>query len=132
MVGALQSDISDADLHGIVESFVQAHPTYGQRLFIGHLRSLNLHVQCRRVRESLLRVDPHSVALGHRQTLHQRHYSVPGPNSLWHIDGYHKLIHWKIIIHGGIDGFSREIVYLSASDNNCSTTVLKDFLKAVE
>ena len=74
----------------------------------------------------------HGVALRHRQTLHRRHYSVPGPNSLWHIDGYHKLIRWKIIIHGGIDGFSREIVYLSASDNNCSTTVLKHFLKAVE
>ena len=55
MVGVLQSDISDADLDGIVESFVQAHPTCGQRLLIGHLRSLNLHVQRQRVRESLLR-----------------------------------------------------------------------------
>ena len=27
--------------------------------------------------------------------------------SLWHIDGYHKLIRCKIVIHGGIDGYSR-------------------------
>ncbi|KIO23856.1 hypothetical protein M407DRAFT_44189, partial [Tulasnella calospora MUT 4182] len=34
-------------------------------------------------------------------------YSVPFPNSLWHIDGHHKLIRWKIVTHGGIDGKSR-------------------------
>ena len=45
------------------------------------------------------------------------------PNSLWHIDGYHKLIRWRVIIHGGIDGFSRLPVYLtkqfSESTTNC-------------
>ena len=49
---------------------------------------------------------------------------MPGPNSLWHVDGHHKLIRWKIVIHGGIDGFSREIVYLKAAANNRSETVL--------
>ena len=24
-----------------------------------------------------------------------------GPNSLWHIDGNHKLIKWHLVIHGG-------------------------------
>ena len=57
---------------------------------------------------------------------------MAGPNSLWHVDSYHKLIRWRIVIHGGIDGFSREIIYLSASNNNHSTTVVKLFLKAVE
>ena len=28
-------------------------------------------------------------------------------NSLWHLDGHHSLIRWKILIHGCIDGFSR-------------------------
>ena len=32
-------------------------------------------------------------------------------------------------IHGGIDGFSREIVYLNAGTDNKSSTVLKTFLK---
>ena len=34
----------------------------------------------------------------------RRVYNIPMPNSLWHIDSYHKLIKWRIVIHGGIDG----------------------------
>ena len=67
-----------------------------------------------------------------RRAFHRGKYSVPGPNSLWHVDGHHKLIQWKIIIHGGIDGYSREIVYLKVADNNYSSTVLSAFLTAVD
>ena len=56
---------------------------------------------------------------------------MPGPNSLWHIDGNHKLVRWRIVVHGGIDGYSRIPVYLSASSNNRSETVLRLFLEAV-
>ncbi|KIJ99156.1 hypothetical protein K443DRAFT_62827, partial [Laccaria amethystina LaAM-08-1] len=38
---------------------------------------------------------------------HKR-YHVPRPNSLWHIDGHHKLIVWGIVIHGIADGYSRK------------------------
>jgi hypothetical protein len=31
-------------------------------------------------------------------------YEVAGPMSLWHVDANHKLIRWKFVIHGGIDG----------------------------
>ena len=53
------------------------------------------------------------------------------PNSLGHIDGYHKLIRWRIVIHGSIDGYSRPPVYLQASTNNRADTVLNCFLSAV-
>ena len=49
-----------------------------------------------------------------RGVLHRRQYSVSGPNALWHIDGYHKLIRWRTVVHGGIDGFSRPV----ESNNN--------------
>lgn len=39
---------------------------------------------------------------------------------------------WRIVIHGGIDGFSRLIVYLTAASNNRASTVLRSFLEAVE
>lgn len=49
-----------------------------------------------------------------------------------HIDGDHKLIEpYRIVIHGGIDGFSRLVVYLHASTNNRASTVLALFREAI-
>ncbi|CAL9705996.1 unnamed protein product [Knipowitschia caucasica] len=80
------------------------------------------------------RVDHNGVLVRTLQLNPQRRrkYFVLGPNSLWHIDGNHKLIRWRIVVHGGIDGFSRLIVYLSAATNNRAATVLNHFLGAVE
>ena len=55
---------------------------------------------------------------------------MPSPNALWHIDGCHKLIRWCLVIHGGIDGFSRLIVY-KVSPNNRAETVFNVFIEAV-
>lgn len=46
------------------------------------------------------------------------------------MDGLHCLICWRIFVHGCIDGYSRKITYLNASDNNRARTVLQLFLKA--
>lgn len=40
------------------------------------------------------------------------------------------LIRWKIVIHGFIDGYSRLITGLQASNNNLARTVLDLFLSA--
>ena len=49
-----------------------------------------------------------------------------------HVDGNHKLIQpYRIVLHGGIDGYSRLIVYLQASTDNKAQTVLKQFKEAV-
>lgn len=42
------------------------------------------------------------------------------------------LIRWGIVFHGFIDGYSRLITGLRASDNNRASTVLDVFLKAVQ
>ena len=52
------------------------------------------------------------------------------PNSLWHLDGYHKLVRWNFVIHGAIDSFSRFITYLKVSSNNTSQSVLTTFICA--
>ena len=56
---------------------------------------------------------------------------VPWPNSLWHLDGRHALIRWKLVIHGCIDGYSKRIMFLECNANNYSETVLGLFLDAV-
>ena len=42
------------------------------------------------------------------------------------------LIRWGLVIHGFIDGYSRLITALRASDNNCADTVLDLFLDAAQ
>ena len=88
-------------------------------------------LQCERVCESLHRIDPSGTEIRLRRCLHRRQYSVASPNSLWHIDGYHKLIRWRLVIHGGIDGYSRTPVYLKVASNNKAETVFDSFCAAV-
>lgn len=101
------SPFSDGDLDSLVNDFVSNFLTAGQKMLAGHLRTLGYRIQRIRIRESLYRVDPFGVEQRSRRLLHRRKYKVPGPNSLWHIDRHHKLVRWRIVIHGGIDGYSR-------------------------
>ena len=39
---------------------------------------------------------------------------------------------WRLVIHGGVDGYSHLPVYLHCSDNNRSETVLNCFVKVVQ
>ena len=59
-------------------------------------------------------------------------YSVPYPNYLWHVDGNHKLIRWKIVLHHGIDGYSRIVVFAPLSTNNKAITVGDLFKAAIQ
>ena len=109
-ISAAYSGISDADLDEVVEGLHTQFPTAGYRTMDGLLRSHGFRIQRQRIRDSMLRVDEVGVALSWSIVTHRRVYRVHGPNSLWHIDEMHKLIRWKMVIHGGIDGFSRCIV----------------------
>lgn len=129
---ASYSDISDEDLDAFTQSFAIDNPDCGLKTYEGFLRSCGLKLQRARVRESMLRVDPIGVQRRLRRALHRRRYNVPAPNSLWHVDGHHKLIRWGIVVHAAIDGYSRLPVFLRASDNNRADTVLDCFLEAVE
>ena len=72
----------------------------------------------------LISLDPIGRACRWAQQIPRRPYRVPHPNFLWHIDSNLKFCHWRFVIHGGIDGYSRMIVYLRCSNNNKASTVL--------
>ena len=47
----------------------------------------------------------------------------------FHVLTTHFIQHrWRLVIHGGIDGYSRIPVFLHCSDNNEATTVLQLFI----
>jgi len=59
-----------------------------------------VQVSRQNVRDSVLRIDPAGVALRTTERIQRRTYSVAGPNSLWHIDGNHKLIRFvRLLFH---------------------------------
>ncbi|XP_052394883.1 uncharacterized protein LOC127942919 [Carassius gibelio] len=126
------SEITDVDLDAMITDIVDGNDQLGSEAVRAQLRAGGIRVQRHRVRRSLVRINPRAAALrAMSQRPHRRLYSVAGPNSLWHLDGNHKLIRWRIVIHGGIDGYSRLIVFLRASNNNRSSTVMSYFLNAV-
>jgi len=126
----LSTEICDDDLDEVIKQIARDSPNNGSVMVWGQLKSYKIYVPRRRVRESLLRVSPRAVHNRASRTVQRRVYKVPCSNSLWHIDGLHCLIRWRIVIHSCIDGYSRKIAYLSASNNNKAATVTQLFLRA--
>ena len=119
---AYYSAISDGDLDRLVcEVKVRQNPNIGEVMLVAALKVRNVWVQRMRLRGTIHQV---ITELRRRETICRRVYSVEGPNSLWHIDGNNKLIRWKVVIHCGINGHSRTIVFLKCAANNRADTVL--------
>ena len=76
-------------------------------------------------------VDKDGIQARRSGRLHRRTYHSQGPNHMWHIDSNHKLVRWNFIVSGGIDGFSRMIVFLKCEDNNKADTVFRCFMEGV-
>lgn len=126
------STISDQELDNYVIECRRAHGQYcGRSIVAGYLQSKGFRVQQKRIIDALVRVDPEGSRIRWASLVKRRRYSVPGPNSLWHIDGHHSLISWGFVIHGAIDGHSRLIVFLNCSTNNRKETVHDLFQEAV-
>ncbi len=125
------SSVTEEELDEKVSSIISFFPGCGQKSVDGRLKADGIKVSRRQIRESLKRVDPFGVEARVRNVLRRRKYAVQSPNDLWHLDGYHKLIRWRIVIHGCIDGYSRLITFLKVSTNNRAETVLTAFQSAV-
>ena len=83
------------------------------------------------MRELLKILDPEGVELRGRCSLKRRQYRKKGPNYLWHIKGYDKLKPFGFCIHGAIDGFSRNILWLDVGPTNNDPSVIVSTLLTV-
>ena len=126
------TDISDEELRLAMEMVRNVTPNIGQTRMMGALRSQGIRVQRCRIRHLLRAIDPLGTILRFNQAIYRRKYSVPRPNSLWHIDGNHKMIGWRMVIHACIDGYSRLVIYLHCANNNLAETVEEQFLRGVQ
>ena len=126
------SSISDIELDAVVNRIKQTHPNDGERMLIGHLTRLNVVVPRSRVRASIHRVDAIGTSQRRSITIRRRIYHSECPNFVWHIDSHHKLIKWRFVTHGSIDGCSHLVTYLHCADNNRASTVFAFFIKAVD
>lgn len=137
--------VQDDALDRAVAELLARFPNHGRSMMIGQLRAAGFTFVSRKlVRASIRRVTGVPAQFG-RQPIRRREYRVPGPGSLWHHDGQHGtycapfapcvyashpfscyllgLIRWKIVIHAFIDGYSRFVLGIRASNNNRAETV---------
>ena len=126
------TDINPESIDSLVTEIKLLHPYSGERTVTGIIRSRGLKIQRWKLRESIHRIDPINTALRWLRKNPRFVYSVPGPNSLWHNDGLHKLISWGFVVHSCIDGYSRMLTSIGCATNNRSETALKFFLVGVE
>ena len=85
MIFEPSQSVSDGQLMEIIHQARHELPDLGQAMLAGRLRAMGLHVTRDRIREAIRRSDPLNTALRWHNVTTRRPYSVPGPNSLWHI-----------------------------------------------
>jgi hypothetical protein len=104
------SFISDPELLTMVRHVKTLKPNAGIRYIRGFLLRNGFKIQRKRVQNALLHCDSIGLALrNHSRIERRREYKVARPNSVWHLDGHHKLIRWGIVVHGIVDGFCRTV-----------------------
>lgn len=125
------TDISQPDLVKIVKDIKSEQPNTGEVMIQGQLLQRGIKIQRSKLR-SVIHFTDHANTVERRSAvIRRRVYSNPHPNAVWHVDGNHKMIRWRFVIHAGVDGFSRSVVFIKCSTNNLATTVVSAFLEGV-
>ena len=109
-------------------------PFMGNRQLTRRLRrKYNLQVRRDTVMKSLRVIDPEGVERRQRRRLKRRRYVTPGPNFLWHVDGWDKLAPFVFFVHGAVDGFSKRILWLEVNSTNKNPRVIaSNYLTSVD
>ncbi|XP_063408656.1 uncharacterized protein [Mytilus edulis] len=114
---------AESPLINIVQKIIQLHKqgysNIGYRAMWKILNSCcGINATQETVRIALKAIHYDGVVARSRRRLVRRRYCNLGPNFCIHIDGYDKLKPFGISVHGAIDGFSRKIIWLTASHTN--------------
>ena len=91
-VTACYTRIDETDLDQAVRELMEEFPNSGYRIMDRLLRQHGIRVRQFQLREAMHRIDPNGVTVRFADFIQRRKYHVPGPQALWHVDGYLKLI----------------------------------------
>ncbi|GAA5999301.1 hypothetical protein JCM5350_007118 [Sporobolomyces pararoseus] len=132
-LGRVRTTMTDEEAEGAISQVLQdGHENMGEVGLRSVLSLAGINLPREQVRKIVRKLRPHACTERWLAAIQRRRYSVPFPNSLWHIDGHHKLVRYGFVTHGGIDGKTRLVVFLRCSDNNEASTVYASFKEAVE
>lgn len=137
-LGLKRKNFVESNLRDIISAIVEELHSCGYNLGYRSLwlklkRKYKLKVKRDTVYEILKTADPDGIAERFGNKLRRRQYLSPGPNFMWHLDGYDKLKAFGFAIHGCVDGFSRMVLWLEvASTNNDPKVTAYYFLKTVK
>lgn len=123
--------ISEDDLFNFIQDSVSHNPNAGVSLMHGSVVAAGYRVSRQKVLQTLRSVDPEGVASRRKKAIRRRRFTQPYANGLWSVDSNHKLIAYKIVLHGCIDAMSRKIIYVKATHDNKSQTVLRFFKQGI-
>jgi hypothetical protein len=117
-------------IHSQLQESGQQH---GYRIMHARCQAYGLNVRVNDVRLILKYMDPVGSSLRSARRLQRRQYYAPGPNFIWHLDGYDKMKPFGICVSGCICGFSRNVIWLNAFHTNNDPRVIGGYyLEAVE
>ena len=105
----------------------------GYKAMWRRLQNEGIVISSHTVRHLMLHLDEEGVRQRRMRRLRHREYVSPGPNFVWHVDGYDKLKPYGFAIHGAIDGFSRRVMWLEVGvSNNNPRVCVKYFLETIQ
>ncbi|KAJ5454057.1 uncharacterized protein N7458_005013 [Penicillium daleae] len=103
---------------------------YGRRILYHHLRRHGFLFPQHRVFEVYRSLRPDSLLRRSYDLQRSRgEYWCPGPNFVWHVDGYMKLAQFGVEVYAAIDGYSRYILWIYVGiSTRTAVSVLSQFL----
>ena len=115
----------------VLTETLQLNSNLGEQYARGILFTNGIRIHQTRLREILRELKgshPHNIG----NPINRRKYKNRSANAAWHHDTTHKLIKYKFVCSGCVDGFSRFIIWLNISNNNKARTSYDCFKQAIQ
>ncbi len=111
--------ISDEELVAFARKQQSSQPAKGWYTLYTTLQSQDIFITQSKARWAMRQVDPTGHNRWQRLTtvLLRRVYWAPYPNYVWHADKNDKLVRYGICSFGSVDGRSRKVIYLHATNS---------------